>query len=449
MEMPYTFIYTISLSKEEKQKLDKILSVNHNIELKHLDNLEDISKYLKKIAVNFVISNKSFNKKSNDYFIEENKGFFINVNLLILENENEELNKFEKYNVFFKTIQNFDSNSSLIEQATKLSDFINGNQNSSTNSIFLPLNIKLFKNMSTAPCDLHIKLSEKKFVKILSKDEKQHADEILEKYSKKDINEIYLESKNLNKVKDILTKLLFKIDETKDTKNEQKLQIAENVISVVKDFGVSEFLLEGINETFSELTKDMSKDKKLSALLAQINSNNTNVISNHSYLTAVFCSMIASKVTWNNATVRKNLCTAAILHDFEIAESQELMYEFKSIDEINQLPPKKRQLFAQHAVNAANMLAKNSNIPSDVINIIAKHHEGAGEKSYPQKLSSNSLTPPNCLFNVAHQFSIELAKVAFNQNKIELAFQRLREYYPSSSFKQFIDILERELQANS
>jgi HD-GYP domain-containing protein (c-di-GMP phosphodiesterase class II) len=304
----------------------------------------------------------------------------------------------------------------------------------------------MFFNIKTSPCDIFIKLSDKKFVKIISINSSEDPIEVIKKYITKGAKEIFVLTKDLNKIKGNLAKEIFKIDTSKSIEK-QKLQIADSVMALAKDFGVSEFMINGINDTFKELSDDLNKDNKFESLLALIKKNEGTILGNHSYLTAIFSVMIASKTNWATSNVRKNLTTAAILHDLDLIDSPNYRYEFKSIAEINELPTQMCHEFKSHPTKLATQLAKNNSIPTDVINLIAKHHEGSSrEKSYPMGILSSQLTPPNCVFNVAHHFSMELAALGFNFSKGKIALQKTREFYEGSAMIQtFIDLLEKEL----
>ncbi len=439
-----TLVHAIGLSEAENQTISKFLAPGNDIKLVTANQIEQLASDIRDRQLNFIIINSSFNKPSVENFIKINSGFFLNTKVLILLEQHDDLLDFENLSPLFKSTSKMGLNLSLINKASTISEFINEN-NYTKSTIYLPLDIKLFLNLPTTPCDLFIKLTDKKFIKILSRENQQAPYETLKKYLDKGINEIFLENNDLAYIQGILTKEIFKIEPTKNVAL-QKLQIAESVISVAKDFGVSDILLEGINDTFNELTNDLKSDKKLLGLLAMINNNTNSIISNHSYLTAVFCSMIIGKVSWGNSTLKKSLCTAALLHDLDIIDSKDMLCEFKTLEEINKLDSKNKNLFINHGVKLAAELSKNNAISGDVLTIISKHHDGAGALGYPQGVNSAALTPLNCLFNTAHQLSIELSRVAFNQDKIDIALNKVKEHYSGINFRPFFEILDKEIK---
>jgi hypothetical protein len=211
---------------------------------------------------------------------------------------------------------------------------------------------------------------------------------------------------------------------------------------VTKDLGASEVILESINESYTEVIKNL-ENEKVSNLLSSLSLDENIFIENHSYLTSVFAVMLSRKMDWGNAKIQNNLCMAALLHDAVLADNKIGHHDRQSVDEIKKLPKETRELIINHPKVLAEKLSKTTKIPSDVISLIAKHHEGRGRESYPGLDNASQLQPVNCLFNVAHQFSIELYAIGFNNKKLPEAFANLRETFQSSNMRIYIDLLEK------
>ena len=186
-------------------------------------------------------------------------------------------------------------------------------------------------------------------------------------------------------------------------------------------------------------------NSKLKSLFDQLGKLEGTVLGNHSYLTAIFVAMIGNKIPWFTREVKKNLFTVSILHDLDLVDTGLEKYEFKTVHEINALSNQEKEIIKNHTNSLSKKLSKIDVIPSDVVNIISKHHEGAGPNSYPQGLNSPQLSPPICLFIIAHQFAIELSNIAFNAEKVAQVFNVVKEQYSSNSYKPFLEILEKEL----
>ena len=442
-----TIVYTSCVNPSDEALIGKVISNNPDYELRSNLQKQQLFELVKTKKLKHLIIGFNDSAIQTLDFILENRGYFLTCNILFVVADKNDETKLPpaKYLECFERSVYAETNGGLIEFASSFAELLSAEESQSSSSLYIPLDSQIFSNFKNSPCDIFIKLSDVKYVKILSLDDEQNPKQVIAKYTEKGVKELYIQVKDLNCFKEYFKEKLFTIDPNAPVV-EQKLQIAESVMAVASDFGVSEFLIEGINSTFSEISDELNNDKKLKDILKNLKDAEGSVLSNHSYLTAIFATLICSKMSWATSNIKKNLSLASILHDVDLVNSPHLNYEFKSLEEINQLDQKSATKFKNHGQKLADQLTKNSSIPTDVINLIAKHHEGSKTDSYPQGILGGQLSPPNCLFNVAHRFSIELSKIAFNYQKVDVAIAKLREYYAGGAmFVTFINILEKEL----
>ena len=370
------------------------------------------------------------------------------MKLLWLTSETAEKNLFDtsKISEMFKKVDLLSRDTSLLRKISSVHDFINTNIDEKMNKeeAYTPLDFVYLYNIEQAPCDIFLKISDKKYVKIINEGDSFEINDIVKKYEDKNIKDCYITFHNLTKFKGIVLKNVFKFDKAEPIPGH--LHVTDAVLSIARDFGITDYAIEGINETFANINQEFNSNIKLKSLLENLGHLNGTAIGNHCYLTAIFLTIIGNKVPWFNREVKKNLFTAAFLHDLDIIGTGLEHYEFKTIHEINGLVPKDRDLIKYHTQSLAKKLEKMDVIPTDVITIILKHHEGGGSNSYPQGLQGSQLSPPSCLFNTAHQFSVELSKYAFNPEKIDQVITDVREHLKGNAFKNFIDILEAEIK---
>lgn len=430
--------------------ISKLIVQYENIELIKLEKLEDVLSNTDSLPESYLVLDANTPAK----FLAEHKiqfnGALSKTKLLWITAENLERNIFDTTKIpnLFKKIELISQETTLLKKASVIYDFIHSDlsQKVSKEDSFIPLDLIYLNNLSMSPCNIFLKISDKKYVKIINADDDFQIDEIITKYASKQIKEFYINYNNLSKFKETALKKVFKFDKIKTNPVAHHLQVAESVLSIARDFGVTDFILEGIDETFSEIAREFNSGTKLKHFLEQIDSLKGTMIGTHSYLTAVFISLIGENIPWFNREIKKHLLEAAILHDIDIHGTGLEQYEFKNITEINELTSRKKDLVINHSHFLSKRLAKLDVISSDVITIIAKHHEGAGPESYPLGLHAPQLSPPNCLFNIAHQFTVELENVSYDYNKIDQVLKNIREHYSSNSFKIYLDSLEKELK---
>ena len=315
--------------------------------------------------------------------------------------------------------------------------------NEEVNILFLPIRIDLLKNLPEVPCDIYVKISDIKFVKIIKKGQVDSVVDTVNKYVTKGIEFLYVEKHLYASLSHLLMHDLFAAEQSLPVA-ERGIKITESIISVTKDLGASEAVLESINESYAHVIKNLEYEK-VTSLLANLSTDENIFIENHSYLTSVFAVMLSRKMEWSTPTIQNNLCMAALLHDLVLADHQLGHHDRDDLETIKNLPYKTRDIVLNHPKILADKLSKTTKLPTDVITLIAKHHDGRGANSYPGVDTIAIMPPVQCLFNVAHQFSIELYKIGFNNKKLPIAFDNLRKIFKHNKMRQYIDLLEAEV----
>jgi hypothetical protein len=437
-------ILIIGHDKVTQAKIESILtSHDSSHELIILNDIKDGKPLLAKSDVDLLVLNLDVSN------IEESKALFKSVAkaimltrvLLILpEVSVAEHPEFGTVRSFFKSAECMPKPLSVIKLSSKMMDLLTGeNQKDEPEVLFLPVKIDLFKPIEVLPCDIFVKISDVKFVKIVKRGQVGPITDTIERYQGKGIEFLYVEKSAYGPLSQLLLQDLFAAEAPPVV--ERGIMITEAVMSVTKDLGASEVVIEAVQESYTEVIKSLEKEK-VSSLLASLSRDENIFVENHSYLTSVFAVMLSRHMTWSSEKIQYNLCMAALLHDSILADHHLGHHDRDDLETIKNLPAKTRDIVLNHPRVLADKLSKTTKLPSDVISLISKHHEGSGKDSYPAIDNASAMQPVNCLFNVAHQFSIELYKIGFNNKKLPQAFANLRAMYRSSNMKVYIDLLE-------
>ena len=120
--------------------------------------------------------------------------------------------------------------------------------------------------------------------------------------------------------------------------------------------------------------------------------------------------------------------------------------EQAGISEIKEFPKDKQEDVRNHCTKYAEQLASAKGVHQDVINIIQRHHGMQGDESYPRAINPNEVILIFALFMVSHDFTLELYRIEFNQDKIPIIIEKLKEKYTVGNYKsvlpEFISTVE-------
>lgn len=270
-----------------------------------------------------------------------------------------------------------------------------------------------FNKFENSPCDLFLRLSDNKYVKILNQND-ELTSTFIEKYVCKKIFEFYLTNEDFKTHQDSLFD--FHSNAKEILVNGKKVQLPEHegMNEMMKELGVSEKQTQQINNISAQIVTDLNTGSHgFSNIIAKFTTSSKRFLYDHSYLTALISCLIASKNEWGTTPNKEKLCLASILHELGDEDQLQLTLD----DNLS------RQDFengvSEFQVKANKKLAgRLKDVPSvslDVINIIEGYHN----------FSFAQLSPMTSCFSVAHQFVILLYKEKFKKDAIPEIFKKM------------------------
>lgn len=299
---------------------------------------------------------------------------------------------------------------------------------------YVPIKKHLLFSQTNFPCAIFLRLSASKFVKLFNEGDRVDVQSI-DKYIKKGIGFCYVLRKDFYSKCDVIfsgalvNKELFK-------ENSDYLEKTNEVIhEILKEFGVSRFVIEGASHAITQSIEEIKKVKGLASLIEKFEKNDSRFIYGHSYLTTAFSFQLIKFMNWNDERVLTKISMAAILHDLGFRNDKLALMEGLSRNEILKLPKNERDDILGHPTCLLPELTKMHGISDEVISIIKNHHEGIGEGSYPLKLYGSSLSHLECLFNIAHAFSVGLYSITFNSLKVPALVEKIAKEYSGGNYK--------------
>jgi len=290
-----------------------------------------------------------------------------------------------------------------------------------------------FNKFDKSPCDLYLKLSDNKHVKILNKDD-DLTSTFIEKYVSKKIFEFYLTSEDFKIHQDSLFD--FHSNAKEILVKGKKVQLPKNdgMNEVMQELGVSERHSQQISNISEQIVTDLNTgDHGFAKILGKFTSDSTRFPYDHSYLTALISCLIASQNEWGSTPNKEKLCLASILH--ELGDEDQL--GLKLDDHLNRQDFQSGVSDFQIKSNQ-KLAAKLKDIPSvslDVINIIEGYHN----------FSFGQLSPMTSCFSVAHQFVIELYKEKFKKDAIQGILERMGEIFKEGNPNKQLSCLKEAL----
>ncbi|MBF0297632.1 MAG: response regulator [Oligoflexia bacterium] len=307
---------------------------------------------------------------------------------------------------------------------------------------YCKIKIMHFLKFNTINCDVYLKLSENKFVKVISKDA-LYSTEIVHKYATKSTEYLYILKEDFKNFYSNFSKsLTYSLEHENDVLEKSvDLQLTgiAAVYEMVHILGINSEVVELVNGVYKSTLAVLNNNKNLSKILNGI-IKNYNYLYEHSLLTSYIASAIANTMDWITESTVQKLMISSLLHDLSLEKIAGKIDINKTIDVENFLADKQidhriKKIFLEHPYDTS-MIVKNSYLLApDIDWIILQHHELPDGSGFPHKMDSQKIPPISCLFIIAETFSRRIYGKTIDKNLINEQIDFFNKNYNSGNFK--------------
>lgn len=338
-------------------------------------------------------------------------------------------------------LQQFNAEIASVTPSTKTDAAAVGNATQE----YVPVRARSLLKTQPVPCDVFLRLGDDKHIKVLNAGSVFEGED-LERYLKKNIEILYVPSKEREAFLKCLSQTVLAAYEAKNAKESDLLVAMEDSLSIAMD----NIRSLGFNEDTQNIAKSftgasinvVAKNPKLSDMMKKVMTGSHDYLGHHSMiLSLVSCSM-ARCMSWVSDAIYLKLSLASFLHDVAL-DSSDLALVTDLKKEAHKFSASEVEQLKSHTLEAAHLVKAMKEIPPDVDNIILQHHERPDGSGFPSGLNAQRISPLSALFIIAHDYS---RSCALQKQEVSLGgFLVVNELlYSSGNFKPVL----KELQEN-
>ncbi len=299
---------------------------------------------------------------------------------------------------------------------------------------FVNVPIDLFVRLGIVEVDVYLKLSEEKYVKVVSKGEVFDGND-REKYKKKMITHLSVTKDDAN----VLLKTfehIFKQKMKESDYNSVNVEFGKDALEVTvalsKILGWNEDTIR-IAKTSIELTiQVLALEPSWDSILSKA-SNESRYGSHISLLALISCS-IAQNLGWNSESTKQKLVMAALLHDYLVDES---MYE--NLESAENDP-----FYKKHPVAIAEYARTLKGLSNDVDQILLQHHEKPDGKGFPRGLTAQQISPLSALFILCEDLVTFFQNHPFTKSSLDQFWKLHPDYLAKDPFKKIALSMQKQ-----
>ncbi|MBT3235495.1 MAG: response regulator [Bdellovibrionales bacterium] len=270
-----------------------------------------------------------------------------------------------------------------------------------------------FQHTNNIPCDVYLKLSGTKYVKIINKDD-MYDTELVRKYEAKGCRYFHVKGVDFDPFSKSYGTALSTILAKKKLTPVERSHGEQEGIALIHDqihsMGITTEVFETVNVVVNSTIHQLRQNQQVSNLL-ELMTRNKNYQYAHSLMISYISIAIAVRMSWNTDFTLEKLSMAAILHDVVIEDEEiALLHDLSTPEEIEKSPWRTKELINKHPQQSYVMIERMRTIPADVGKIVQMHHEDGTPNGYPMKIQTHAIPPLAAIFIVAEEFTRNVFK---------------------------------------
>lgn len=301
--------------------------------------------------------------------------------------------------------------------------------------------------------DIYIRIGEKKFIKLLNKNDYYDADKI-KYYQNQNLDYLYMKKDDLNKFSNDM-RLLPYLNFEKPT-NISYMEFsqlkASHILNLCKDMFSRNSSAPQVNEIVAmyvtEVEQVAEKEKLLFKNLKKMKER-SDYFTEHSYLIGFTVSHMMKFLEETYRANKKKLIIASMFHD--------LLVESHKLVEIQNKRDPRCRIFKQHRLDkyfnhpleTSDMIMKARLFPKDVATIILEHHETPQGDGFPFQKNATSVSTLSAIFIVAHSFTELVFQGIFDEVHPEKALEILENKFQEGFYKTALEALKKAFIYNN
>ena len=417
--------------------LDNLPTVVEVLEVSSYDDLQDrlVQDPSIDITISCHLSSKVEGMKISGLLLREHQSDLI-VNTAEDLSESLEFKAFSKLDSRAQLIQN-DINCESFHHL--ILDILKKRRNLNfmyTEEVYRKVRLSYFLRFNKVLCDVFIKLSDDKYIKVLKKDDiYSRAD--LQKYREKDIKYLYIMSEDYDEFGASLATTPFLIEDKEldpEYLDDAVINTLDIVHEMVLESGLTDEVINLVDYTAYQIESSLEGDRILNRLLSILRDRKDYLL-DHSYMIAYFSNSICSYMEWDSEEIRKKLCYAAILQDVCLNDPKMALIMNLQKPEMTDYTAEQISHYQSHPEQIANIVRANDSIPINVDEILFSQHERPEGNGFPRGLSHHRVSQLSAVFIIAHAFVDELYREEFDLTKIPEVLTRMKSRFSVGNYR--------------
>lgn len=276
------------------------------------------------------------------------------------------------------------------------------NENAKTDNDYCKIAIDDFVSGQEIKFDVYIRLSEIKYVKIAHQGENIPMERI-HAYKEKNIQYLYMTKEAFQQYLGFNLQLAPLVLKSKSLSIEKKVSFLKHTSDVMLEHlhlnGVNKESFQAAKTVIESTTSLLTDNESTMDLLTHLNSH-ADFLYAHALGVSMYGVMIAKKMKWITPSNIYKVAMGGLMHDIGKKEIDRDILLKKRKD----LTSAEIKIYESHPYRGMEILSGIHGVPTDVLQIVAQHHENCQGLGFPLRVPKNRIHPMAKVIAVANEF---------------------------------------------
>lgn len=311
----------------------------------------------------------------------------------------------------------------------------------------IPVKSEVFLRVNSVPCDVYVKLSSEKFIKIINKNS-LFSTEVIVKLINKEIKHLFINKSELSLYGESITQTVHAMLKAKVSKMDDsaKSQMTGRALEIVKSnlikCGFNQSILDATEEVIKLQVDMITHSPELSKFMDKFQLYRK-MDTEHSRLVSFLCVAILKEIGWDSESTLHKMCLASLFHDIALPEESYNMA--RAEDYVNNLSASEKAIYQNHCEESAHLAKNFSSIAPGMEQVILEHHELPDGSGFPKGLTATHVHALSACLHLADMTADCMWQEDFEIEAIRNKILKKKEFYSKGFYRKPYDALIKVL----